>query len=245
VVRVLPEIIGAAVVLVNNVLVHRALPPPADTALNVASATSLTALALGTGCSAADLGLDRVHLVRGLRIGSVAAACCATCIGIAAALPATRKFFIDLRFRDMSRKETLYHASLRIPVATALAEEIMFRSALHALFARRHSLRTTLTWTSLIFGLWHILPTLDTFDRNHASSLKANRARTRPLAAVGITGATAVAGLLFSYLRLRSGNVSASVLPHAAINVTGFMVAKVLVDRTGTPSTAGVQSTGW
>jgi uncharacterized protein len=232
---VLPEIIGAGVLLVNNVLVHRALRPPADTALNVASAASLTALAMGTGCTVADLGLDRAHLLRGLRIGSVAAACCATCIGFAAALPTTRKFFLDLRLRDMSRKEALYHAGLRIPLATALTEEIMFRSALHALFARRHSLQRTLMWTSLIFGLWHILPTLDTVDREHASILTGDRARTRPLAAVGITGATAVAGLLFSSLRLRSGNVAASVLPHAAINITGFVVAKALVDRAGMP----------
>jgi uncharacterized protein len=230
-VRIPPEIVGASVLLAHNVLVHRALRPPADAALNLASAIALTTFALRTGCTPVDLGLDRGDLSRGLKTGSIAAACCSTGIGIAAALPSTRKFFLDARLKSMSRRETLYHAGLRIPVATALAEEIMFRSALHALFARRHSLRATVTWTSFTFGLWHILPTLDTFAGNAASNILQNRGRARLAAALGITATTAGAGLFFSYLRLRSGSVAAAVLPHAAINIAAMAIGKALVER--------------
>lgn len=233
------EILASLVLVTHNILVHRALRPPADAALNLASAFALTALALRSGCTPSELGLGRSDLVRGLKAGSVVAACCVTGIGIAAALPSTRRFFLDFRLKDVSRKEALYHAGLRIPVTTALAEEIMFRSVLHALFARRHSLGTTLTSTSFIFGLWHILPTLDTFNQNHSSSF-TNRAHTGRMAVIGVTGATAVAGLLFSLLRVRTGSVAASVLPHAAINVGGFVVAKVLVQRAALLSTSGV-----
>jgi len=229
--RIPPEIIGASALFVHNLLVHRALRPPADAALNLTSAVTLTAFALRAGCTPAELGLDRADLKRGIKTGSIAAACCSTGIGIVAAFPSTRRFFLDARLRDMSRRETLYHASLRIPVATALAEEIMFRSALHALFARGHSRRSTLTWTSLLFGLWHILPTLDTFEGNPASSIGQNPGRARLLAVLGITGATAGAGLYFSYLRLRSRSVVAAVLPHAAINVVALAIGKGLVDR--------------
>ena len=140
-------------------------------ALNLVSAITLTTFAIHTGSTPAELGFDRTDLGQGLRTGSIAALCCSTGIGIAAALPPTRRFFLDARLKGMSRKEVLYQAGLRIPVATALTEEIMFRSVLQALFARNHSLRTTLTWTSFIFGLWHILPTLDTFEGNPASKL--------------------------------------------------------------------------
>ncbi|MGH2790877.1 MAG: CPBP family intramembrane glutamic endopeptidase [Actinomycetota bacterium] len=208
---------------------HRALRPPADAALNLASAMSLTAFALRTGCTAAELGLDRTDLRRGLKTGSIAGACCSVGIGLAAALPSTRRFFLDARLRGMSRRKTLYHASLRIPVATALAEEIMFRSALHALFAREHSLRTTLSWTSFLFGLWHILPTLDTFEGNPASSIVQNPGRARLMAAVGVTGTTAGAGLFFSFLRLRSRSVAAAVITHAAINIVALVLGKALV----------------
>jgi len=229
--RIPPEIIGASILIAHNLLVHRALRPPADAALNLASAATLTAFALRTGSTPAELGLDRTDLKKGLKTGSVAAACCSTSIGIAAALPPTRKFFLDARLIGMSRRETLYHASVRIPVATALAEEIMFRSVLHALFAREHSRQATLTWTSLLFGLWHILPTLDTFEGNPASNIGQNPGRARLLAVLGITGATAGAGLYFSYLRLRSRSVAAAVLTHAAINVVALVVGKALVDR--------------
>ena len=229
--RIPPELIGASVLFAHNLLVHRALRPPADAALNLASAVTMTAFALRTGCTLTELGLGRADLRNGLRTGSIAAGCCSTGIGIAAAFPPTRKFFLDARLRGMSRRETLYHASLRIPVATALAEEIMFRSALHALFAREHCHRTTLTWSSLLFGLWHILPTLDTFEGNPASSIGQNPARARLLAVLGITGATTGAGLYFSHLRLRSGSVAAAVLPHAAVNVVALVIGKALVDR--------------
>ena len=229
--RIPPEILGALVLVAHNFLVHRALRPPADAALNLASAATLTALALRTGCTSAELGLDRADLKRGIKTGSIAAACCSAGIGLAAALPTTRKFFLDARLRGMSRKETLYHASLRIPVATALSEEVMFRSALHALFAREHSLRTTMLWTSFIFGLWHILPTLDTYEGNPASNIVRNPGRARLTAVLGVAGTTAGAGLYFSYLRLRSRSVAAAVLTHAAINVVALVVGKALVDR--------------
>jgi membrane protease YdiL (CAAX protease family) len=138
----------------------------------------------------------------------------------------------------MSRKETVYHATLRIPVATAVAEEIIFRSVLHALFAREHSLRTTLTWTSLLFGLWHILPTLDTFEGNPVSNLGENRSSARLMAALSTTGTTALAGLFFSYLRLRSRSVTAAVIAHAAINIAALLIGRALIERAASSTDA-------
>lgn len=235
--RIPPKVLGAAMLLAHNLLVHRALRPPADAALNLTSAVALTALARRTGCTPADLGLDRADLSRGLKFGSIAAAGCSAAIVLAAAHPSTQRFFLDERLTDMSRRQTLYHASLRIPVATALAEEIMFRSALHALFARDHALQSTLAWTSFMFGLWHILPTLDTFQGNPASSIVNRPERARLLAALGIAGATTGAGLFFSYLRLRSRSVAAPVLAHAAINIAALVIGRALVERRASSAT--------
>lgn len=230
-VSVPPVVISASVLAAHNFLVHRTLRPPADSALNLASAGALTAFALRIGCTPAELGLDRADLGQGLRTGTVGAALCSAAVGIAAALPPTRSFFLDARLKGMSRKETVYHATLRIPVATAVAEEIIFRSVLHALLAREHSLRTTLTWTSLLFGLWHILPTLDTFEGNPVSNLVVKRSSARLMAALSITGTTALAGLCFSYLRLRSRSVTAAVLAHAAINIAALLIGRALIER--------------
>ena len=233
-----PAVISASVLAAHNLLVHRMLRPPADSALNLASAGALTVFALRIGCTPAELGLDRADLGSGLRTGTVGAALCSAAVGIVAALPRMRSFLLDARLRGMSRKETVYHATLRIPVATAVAEEIIFRSVLHALLAREHSLRTTLTWTSLLFGLWHILPTLDTFDGNPVSNLVDNRSSARLLAVLSITGTTALAGLCFSYLRLRSRSVAGAVLAHAALNIAALLIGKALTDRAASSTDA-------
>ena len=52
--------------------------------------------------------------------------------GIAAALPWTRKGFADARTAEMGVGMFLYHAFLRIPVGTALMEEVAFRGVLLA-----------------------------------------------------------------------------------------------------------------
>jgi hypothetical protein len=88
-----------------------------------------------------------------------------------------------------------------------------------------------MSWTSFIFGLWHILPTLDTYEGNPASNIVRNPGRARLTAVLGVAGTTAGAGLYFSYLRLRSGSVAAAVLPHAAINIVALVIGKALVDR--------------
>lgn len=60
----------------------------------------------------------------------------------------------------------------RIPRGTALGEEAMFRGALLGLFLRRHTRPTAVLASSTRFGLWHVLPTLDTLDANPAGVLR-------------------------------------------------------------------------
>ena len=225
-----PEIIGTSLLAAHNLIAHRVLRPPADAGLNFVSAAALTALTLQTGSTIEDLGLARSDLRQGLITGSVGAACCCSVVGAIAAIPSTRRFFFDDRLMHMSQRETLYHAALRIPVATALTEEIMFRSALHALVARKHGSRRAVIWTSVIFGMWHILPTLETYEGNPVSNLSdGSSARTKT--AFGIAGATACAGFFFSQLRLRSKSVAAPAMTHAVINLSAFLIGRALVGR--------------
>ncbi len=48
----------------------------------------------------------------------------------------------------------------------------MFRGALLGLFLRRHTRPTAVLASSTRFGLWHVLPTLDTLDANPAGVLR-------------------------------------------------------------------------
>ena len=122
-----PEAVGVAVLTLHNLAVHRVLPAPADAALNLATAAGLTAFAGRAGCSRADLGIRAQDLASGLCTGLGAAAVAAAGVTLVAALPATRELFVDRRVTDVSRPEAVYHLALRIPLATALAEELLFR----------------------------------------------------------------------------------------------------------------------
>jgi membrane protease YdiL (CAAX protease family) len=132
-----PEAVGVAVLTLHNIAVHRVLPAPADAALNLATAVGLTAFAGRIGCSRADLGIRAEDLSSGLRTGLCAAAVATGGVAVGAALPATRGFFDDRRLSDVGHAEAVCHVALRIPLATALAEELLFRGALLALLRRR------------------------------------------------------------------------------------------------------------
>jgi CAAX protease family protein len=217
------------VLALHNVVVHRLLPAPADAALNLATAAGLTTFARRAGCSRGDLGIGAEDVTSGLRVGLRAAAAAGGVVAVGALLPATRRFFHDRRVADAGRGEAAYHVTVRIPFATALAEELLFRGALLALFRRRRSEAAAVVWTSLLFGAWHVLPTIDHYRGNPVSDLVADPGRGRRLAVLATTLSTAGAGVVFAGLRLRSRSVLAPVLAHAAINVSAYLAGRRVV----------------
>jgi membrane protease YdiL (CAAX protease family) len=224
--RVPPEAVGVAVLALHNVAVHRLLPAPADAALNLATAVGLIGFAQRAGCSRGDLGIRVEDAGSGLRAGLGAAAVAGGAVALAATLPTTRRFFHDRRVSGAGRGEAAYHLAVRIPLATALAEELLFRGALLALFRQRRSPGAAVAWTSLLFGAWHVLPTIDHYQGNPASDLMADLARGRRLAVLATTLSTAVAGGAFAWLRLRSRSVLAPILAHVAVNVSAYLAGR-------------------
>jgi membrane protease YdiL (CAAX protease family) len=226
-----PAAVGVAVLAAHNIVVHRLLPAPADAALNLATAAGLTAFAGRAGCSSADLGIRPEDLGTGLRAGAWAAAAAAGGVAAVAALPATRGYFHDRRVRGVGRREVVYHLALRIPLATALAEELLFRGALLALLRQRRPSAAAVLWTSLLFGAWHVLPTLDHYSGNPASSLVVEAGRGRRLAVLATMASTTAAGVVFAWLRLRSRSVLAPALAHAALNMSAYLAGRRLAGR--------------
>ena len=120
---------------------------------------------------------------------------------------------------------------MRIPIATALAEEVLFRGALLGLFRQRRSTAAAVLWTSLLFGAWHVLPTIDHYQGNPASDLVDDPDRGRRLAVLATTLSTTGAGGVFAWLRLRSGSVLAPAMAHAAVNVSAYLAGRQVADR--------------
>jgi membrane protease YdiL (CAAX protease family) len=188
--------------------------------VNACAAGAALAAAAASGLTAADIGLGRDTWRPG-RLGSLLPA--ATTAGwlVAAAVPATRPFLNDKRITTLDRRGLAYQVAFRIPVGTVLWEEIAFRGVLQAALRRVMSERAAIAVTSGVFGIWHVRPT--------AAALRVNGlAGSRRQAAAGVAAGVAVTtagGVLFSWLRARSGSLAAPVLMHLATNCVGPVVA--------------------
>jgi uncharacterized protein len=198
-----------------------------------ATGAALAAAAL-SGLAPADLGLGRGRWLPG-RTGYRLAATVAAGWLLIAVVPAARPLLGDKRIASLDGRAAAYQALIRIPVGTALWEEIAFRGVLQAALRRVMPKNAAIAVTSCVFGVWHIRPTLQALRANELAG-----ARGRTVAGVAAAVATTTAGgVLFSWLRERSGSLTAPILLHVATN-SGGLVTAVAVAATG----AGLPESG-
>jgi membrane protease YdiL (CAAX protease family) len=189
-------------------------------AVNAGAAGAALAAAAASGLTAADLGLGRGTWRPG-RLGSGLPAATAAGWLVAAAVPATRPLLNDKRISSLDGRGLAYQVAFRIPVGTVLWEEIAFRGVLQAALRRVLPEPAAIAVTSGVFGVWHIRPTAAALRVN---GLAGDRGQVRARVAAGVA-ASAGAGVLFSWLRARSGSLAAPVLLHLATNCVGLVVA--------------------
>jgi membrane protease YdiL (CAAX protease family) len=214
-----------------NAVVHRLLPDKLHVVANLAAAGGVLGIAAASGASATELGLAREDLRAGARAGAATAAVTIGAVTAATLLPATRDFFADARISEVGHARALYELVVRIPVGTALAEELLFRSGMNALFAEGRSWGAAMTTSSLLFGLWHVLPTLESLT-THATASRVVAGPSQSAGAVaGVVGLTAAAGIGLSMLARRSRSVLASIIVHAALNASTYAAGRVVALR--------------
>jgi uncharacterized protein len=188
-------------------------------------AAGLVVLARRSGCNAADLGADPRHLRHSLRVGRVGAGMVAAGYGIVWGAPAAADAFRDDRVTSLGTRNALFHLLFRIPLGTVLAEEVAFRGALPALLASpRRPGWLPGALASLLFGLWHVLPSRDLVHAN--AGLRRVVAPASRSAVVLAVGVTTLAGGALQALRQRTGHLAAPVVVHLATNVLGFLAAR-------------------
>ncbi|MEA3501698.1 MAG: CPBP family intramembrane glutamic endopeptidase [Actinomycetota bacterium] len=211
-----------------NVIANRVLDPWWHIPFNLGILGVAVAIARHAGAGATDLGYRRDRIGRGLVVGGIVMGVIGIGILIGVALPVTRDMFRDDRVIERSTWVVLFDALLRIPIATAFYEETLFRGVLFGLFARRWAPLWAALASSLLFGLWHILPTLDTLLTNPAGE-SIDSIPEVTLALAGSVVGTALAGLVFLWLRLRANSTVASVMAHIATNSFALLAALFVV----------------
>jgi membrane protease YdiL (CAAX protease family) len=224
---VLVLLVGTVVNLLNN-----AAAPHWYLLTSLAAAVSLLAIGRGTDLSWEDLGLGRTHLATGARWAAAIIAVIALGYLVAAAIPALHSQFHDKRVTEGNLTAMLFQVFVRIPFGTVLLEEVLFRGVILALAARSMGWLRGAVVSSLLFGVWHILPAEAASTSNPAVSDVARAGGTFGvlLAVVLSVLGTGAAGMVFCWVRIRAGSLLASMGLHWGLNGLGYLTA-YLVNR--------------
>jgi membrane protease YdiL (CAAX protease family) len=194
--------------------------------LNLAAAAMLLSVAFaGFGANAETLGLRGPHR-RGALIGIAAASALVAPLFIALAHPATADLVADERVAGLDRGELAFRVLVRIPLATALLEEVAFRAVLPALW-RPAGRKLEVLVPSLAFGLWHIVPALDALEANDPAA----GWNTMVLAVGASVLVTAAAGALLIWFKGRMKTLAAPLAFHASLNSLATVAAWLAIGR--------------
>jgi membrane protease YdiL (CAAX protease family) len=221
-----PRFIGGVVgaLAVWNNVVHPLVPGsegPVYIPLNLAATAALVGVARREGLSWEALGLDPTRRWDGIRLGATIGAVVAGGLAAGVAIPSIRPLLRDARVHGLEAEAIAGRMLFRIPLGTVLLEEVAFRGVLYGALRERWGPWPAAIGSSAVFGLWHVRPTLQTFETNSLGRT-AGRRRTAVAAAVATTAA---AGLLFCWLRERSGSLLAPGVVHVASNSLGTLAA--------------------
>jgi len=149
---------------------------------------------------------------------------------IGSAFRKTRTAFHDERMTELSGGRLMFQALVEVPFGTVLLEEIAFRSVLLSMLIRRLGLGWGLAVSAVLFGLWHILPSIGTHEANPALGSVVGEGRRGNILAVALSVlTTSLAGILFGGLRLFSGSVLAPMGFHWATNGLGYAFSWLLI----------------
>ncbi|MFE7276560.1 CPBP family intramembrane glutamic endopeptidase [Streptomyces sp. NPDC057623] len=213
----------AAANLLNNWL---ARGPALYVAVCVSATAVLLLIARWDGLTPAGLGLDAAAVRKGLRWAPVLAGVVLLVLVLLLAVPAGREAFRDARAADLSVGRLLWVTLVRVPLGTVLLEETAFRGVLWAMIRRRRGTAWATAVSSLLFGLWHLMPSRGVNRSNAAvaSVFGDGPAGVAPTVAAAIA-ATAVAGVVLCELRRRSGSLLPPMALHWAVNSLGYAFA--------------------
>jgi membrane protease YdiL (CAAX protease family) len=216
----------AAIIAFN--IVNNRVAPRADALTAPLELAALAGLAWVCGLGLVEVGLARSTWARGLRWAAGSALVVGVVFGIAIALPVTRAGFLDRR-ADLALGLPLIQAVVATAIATAVLEEFAFRGVLWGLVNRLRGPVYATVISSVLFGLWHILPSLRLNRNNEAvGSLFGRGPGIVPAVVVLGAVATVLAGVVLCELRRRSGSLLAPLGMHLATNCLGYVFSAVV-----------------
>jgi membrane protease YdiL (CAAX protease family) len=225
--RIYVDVALVVVVLALTNLIAHFTTPWAGVATVPVAAVGLVALLRFNGLGWAELGLGRDHWKSGAAYALAATALVVTVIAVGVLLPQTRPMFMNNRYATISG--ALVASMIIIPLQTVIPEELAFRGVLHGALSRAWGFRGVALAGSLLFGLWHIATSMGLTSSNVGFSRLLGGGVLGMVAGVTLAViATAAAGLVFSWLRRRSGSLIAPIALHWSLNGLGALAAALV-----------------
>lgn len=214
-----------AVLLVVNLLNNR-WAPALYVPTGIVGTLALVLLVFLDGGTWDDMGLGPGSAVAGLIWAAAAVLGVIVVYVVGLALPATRRGFDDARAAAGGPGRLAYKTLVHIPIGTVVLEEVAFRGALLALLVPRVGIIWGVAISSVLFGLWHVIPALGMLDSNAAAAAAVGTGRAGQVKAVVLTVlGTTIAGVGFCALLLVSGSLLAPMGLHWALNALGTILA--------------------
>ena len=207
-------------------------PARTSLVLGPVAAGGLVLVARRAGLSWPDLGLGRGTWRSGAGWAAAGTGAVAVGYAVAAAVPAVRPAFRDARY-DNGASAALLTALVVVPLGTVLFEEVAFRGVLWGLLRLDLGTRAATAWSSVLFGLWHVLPSLGLSQANQGVAAVAGRGGSQVGPVGGAVVFTGLAGVVLCELRRRSGSLLAPAGVHWAVNGLGVLAAAVVWATTG------------
>lgn len=225
-----PLLVVVAAMVVINIVNNRVAPQTHYLLWAFGGSVILLAIGLLDGNSWTDMGLGWTHMLPGLLWALLSIAVITGVYVVGASFRRTRSAFHDENIGVLSGGRVMFQALIEVPLGTVLLEEIAFRAVLFSMLARRYGLVWAIVVSSVIFGLWHILPSIGTHESNPALGSIAGEGRKGNILAVALSVlTTSLAGVLFVALRLVSGSVLAPMGFHWATNGLGYAFSWMLI----------------
>ncbi|MBM3689464.1 MAG: CPBP family intramembrane metalloprotease [Actinobacteria bacterium] len=225
-----PVIVVIVALIAFNVVTNRLAPEGHHLLWALGGSFGLLALGILDGNSWTDMGLGWTYLISGVLWGVGCVVLVTAGYLIAASFRRGRDAMQDERVAELSGPRLMFKALVQVPFAIVLFEEIAFRAVLFSMLARRFGVVWAVVISAVLFGLWHILPSIGSHEHSAAlGSVVGEGRRGNVLAVVLSVLATTIAGVIFAGLRIVSGSVIAPMGSHWATNGMGYFFSWTII----------------
>ena len=225
-----PLMLVIVVLIAFNIVNNRIAPQGHYLLWAFGGSFGLLAIGLLDGNSWTNMGLGWSYLVPGFLWGVG----CIIVVTVGYLVAATFRRWLnamqDERVAELSGPRLMFQALVEVPFGTVLFEEIAFRAVLFSMLARRFGVVWAIIISAVLFGLWHVLPSIGTHEQSAALGSVVGKGRRGNILAVVLTViTTTIAGVVFAGLRLVSGSVIAPMGLHWATNGMGYFFSWTVI----------------